>query len=130
MSLDVSLFNAKTGKAEGVYSGGKGIGSLTGLTEDVASQAVALMRGTVSTEAPFVYTGKFAKAEEKKEVLSGKEEKAEEEGFIVKRPPPERGKCLGRWTQGTSSLRQWRYSMLTGTGSLRCSCSPKKRNCL
>ena len=45
VSLDVSLFNAKTGKAEGVYSGGKGIGSLTGLTEDVASQAVALMRG-------------------------------------------------------------------------------------
>ncbi|MEK7312835.1 MAG: hypothetical protein AAB065_00015, partial [Deltaproteobacteria bacterium] len=87
VSLDVSLFNAKTGKAEGVYSGGKGIGSLTGLTEDVASQAVALMRGTVSTEAPFVYTGKFAKAEEKKEVLSGKEEKAEEEGFIVKKAP-------------------------------------------
>lgn len=88
VSLDAFLFNAKTGKAEGVYSGGKGIGSLTGLTEDVASRAVALMRGPVQqAEAPFVYTGKFAKTEEKKEALPGKEEKVEEEGFIVKKAP-------------------------------------------
>ena len=87
VSLDAFLFNAKTGKIEGVYSGGKGIGSLTGLADDVASRAVALMRGPVQAEAPFVYTGKFAKTEEKKEALPGKEEKAVEEGFIVKKAP-------------------------------------------
>ncbi|MFZ3071777.1 MAG: hypothetical protein WA162_00845, partial [Thermodesulfobacteriota bacterium] len=85
VSLDVFLFNAKTAKTEGVYSGGKGIGSVVGITEDVASRAVSLMRGEVSAEVPSVYTGKFAKKEEKKEALPVKEEKTVGEEFVVKK---------------------------------------------